>query len=81
MPRNYVKKKTNSYTAKDLEDYSCNDELLENPYKIQDSVLVRYLIRKKWKYYVGFIEEIPLVILSVCLFVCFYISNIIIINI
>ncbi|CAG5058759.1 unnamed protein product [Parnassius apollo] len=31
---------------------------IKENYQLNDSVLVRYLIRNKWKYFVGFIENI-----------------------
>lgn len=31
---------------------------MKENYQLNDSVLVRYLVRKKWRYYVGFIEKI-----------------------
>ncbi|CAH2097611.1 unnamed protein product [Euphydryas editha] len=40
-----------------------NQSKKENPtvnefYKLNDAVLIRYIIRNKWKYFIGFIEEV-----------------------
>lgn len=35
-----------------------NNENKEIPYNIDDSVIVRYFLKNKWKYYIGFIEKI-----------------------
>lgn len=34
------------------------DPTVDEMYKLNDTVLIRYLIRNKSKYYIGFIEEV-----------------------
>lgn len=47
---------------KDLEnkDIQEEDTTMKEIYKVNDSVLVRYLVRKKWRYYIGLIEAITM---------------------
>lgn len=43
---------------KQITETDKNNETKEMPYNIDDSVIVRYFLTNKWKYYIGFIEKI-----------------------
>lgn len=55
---NTVEKRKLEKELQEVNDENCDAVKENREYRINDSVLVRYLSRKKWTYYIGFIKDV-----------------------